>query len=1347
MKECFFRLICAAILVATVGLVCHGQGGGGARSSLSGVVFDTSGGVIPGADVSLKKDATGIEFKVVATEDGTFSIPSLDAGTYTATVSMTGFKKAIVKDIKLVAGMPAWIKVTLEVGSSDETTTMRANTEIVQSQSANVASTLNSQQILQTPMVSRNVMDFLVFLPGVNTTSSNRGSTINGLQQSAINITLDGINTQDNFNKDSDGFSSMITMRMDAVEEVTLSSATPGAESASQGAVQIKFVTRSGSNHYHGNLYEYHRNPTFQSNNWFTNRDAAPDWGNSTDPCTPQQLVSDFSNCKAPRSRILLNQPGGSIGGPIILPKKIFGPLGFNGKNRAFFFANYEEFHLPSQQARTRTVLNPNELTNGSPNGTFNYLVGSTVLNVNLLNLPYGNTVGAATIDPTIGQLLKDINTATTRSGTLQSYAPNPEYYLYNFQNKPLNVQKKLTMRGDFNVTDKQHLEVVWYFNRYLPVMDTSRNADPAFPGFPNVGYESSNRATLTTALRSTLKPGLINELRFGLQAGVSLLEPNINSGQFQAPTGQLGNEDGYALNLGSAGLSSAYVYDATSRLNSLPKTIEDTLSWTHGAHNVSAGGTYSYVGLFSWSQTPVPTVSFGVDSGSDPARTMFDATNGPKNFPGATVTQYTAAQSLYAVLTGRVTQISGNGVLSETTNQYKYNGAQVARGHQTEVGLFLQDSWRVRPNFTFNYGARWELQMPYAPGNSVYTYNTVDDLWGISGHQDYGNGNLYKPGPTTLSPPSYKQYTTGTPAYNTQHHNFAPSMGFAWTPDAGGFLSKILGESGGSVFRGGFSLAYVRMSTGEFAGIYGSNPGLTINATRNMSNGNLLSTKTPALPLFLHTPGTNTLGDVGPPSFAATPVYPLQSTSISDYVTLFDPHLKTPYVMSWTFGWQRRLGKDTVVEARYVANKNLQPWTERNLNEINIVENGFLNEFKLAMANLQANINAGRGNTFKYAGPNTSTSPLPITLAYFSGLSSTFTNDTSKYNSPNFTSNTYLTYLAKQNPNPVGFATSMYAGSSALTTYRQNALNANLPANEFYVNPTIASGCACFETNGGLSWYNSLQVELRRRLAKGLLLQGSYVFAKELDTIQRSFRDPYIKTIGQALPHAIKVTWIYELPFGRGRTYLGNSHGIVDGIIGGWAIQGAGRLQSGALLNFGNVQLVGMTPDQLRSQIGLRFDNANKLVYYEPANIIKNTIAAYNVSATNIGPYGNGGFSTTGVPTGQYIAPANQPVSGQTTNCIQVVAGDCQPYALYIRGPWFQRLDVSMVKKIRFTETKNLELRGEFLNAFNNVNFYGTTCASASASCGVITSAYTDTSNTQDPGGRLIQLVLRINF
>jgi hypothetical protein len=320
---------------------------------------------------------------------------------------------------------------------------------------------------------------------------------------------------------------------------------------------------------------------------------------------------------------------------------------------------------------------------------------------------------------------------------------------------------------------------------------------------------------------------------------------------------------------------------------------------------------------------------------------------------------------------------------------------------------------------------------------------------------------------------------------------------------------------------------------------------------------------------------------------------------------------------------------------------------------------------------------------------------------------------------------------LAQYNPAPTTFASSLYSTPAQ----RANALSAGLPANEFLVNPSVAT--AYVYQNNGFNHYDAMVVELRRRMAKGLLVQASYTFSKELDSSRLSFRAPLLKVRGAQLPNAFKVNWVYEMPIGRGRILLTNIGKVLDGFIGGWEFQGIGRLQSGNLLNFGNVRLVGMTLQDLQNAVGLRFDDANKKVYYEPADIIANTIAAYNTSATT-----TTGYSTAyGVPTGKYLAPAN---SG---GCIQVVSGDCAPTTLFVRGPGFTRFDLSLVKRFRFSESKNLELRGEFLNAFNNTNFYGVANPSSSSTWGQVTTAYTDASQQFDPGGRLVQIALRINW
>jgi hypothetical protein len=704
----------------------------------------------------------------------------------------------------------------------------------------------------------------------------------------------------------------------------------------------------------------------------------------------------------------------------------------------------------------------------------------------------------------------------------------------------------------------------------------------------------------------------------------------------------------------------------------------------------------------------------------------MFDSTNGPRNFQGASNPQITAAQNIYAVLTGRVTGINGNAILNEKTLQYAYNGPRVQRGRMREMGFYAADSWRVRPGLTLNYGMRWELQLPFTPLNDIYSWNTIEDLWGVS-----GPGNLFKPGAMTGREPQYVQYKSGVPAFKTDKKALAPSVGFAWSPNLKGSpLGRLFGEGGQTVLRGGFAIAYNRNGMGDYGSMFNANPGISVNATRNVTNGNLVSgVGSDQWPLLFREKGR-----LSPPAFASAPAYPLKTTSIADQVNIFDPNTRTPYTMSWSFGLQREITKDMAVEVRYVATRNKQAWVQLNINEQNIVENGFLGEFRLAMTNLQANIQAGRGNNFKYYGPGTGTSPLPITLAYFSGIPGAQAGDATKYTSTNFGSSTFVNTLAMTNPDPGTYATNLWRPDA---TRRSNALAAGLPANFFVVNPNVGQGGAWISTNGGFNQYDSMVVELRRRLSKGLLVQANYTFAKAIDSRRLSLRAPYARVLGETLPHAFKVNWVYELPFGRNRALLGGVGSALDKVIGGWEFQGTGRMQAGNLLNFGNVRLVGMTPDDLRNAVGLRFDDAARRVYYAPADIIANTIAAFNTSATT-----SNGYSTAfGAPTGRYIAPAN------SADCIQVYGGQCAPLTNYVRGPKFTRFDLSLVKRIRFSETKNFELRAEFLNAFNNINFFGVANAGSNQSWGQVTTAYTDQNQQQDPGGRLVQFVVRINF
>ena len=1144
-----------------------------------------------------------------------------------------------------------------------------------------------------------------------------RGTTFLGLPTNAVNIMIDGVNIQEQLFRNNADFFSYVSPRVDAIEEASISTAAAGADTAGQGAVQIKFVTRSGNNDFHGSLYEYHRNTVLNANYWFNNRDLPPVSDETSLPCTS----FDPKNCHAPRNRSILNQFGGRLGGPITLPKKLFGRFGFDGRNKAFFFVNVENYSYPVQNTRTRTIFNPTTQA-----GTFRYNFTSggvtTVREVNLFTLA-ASKGQTATPDPIVGKLLTDIRNATNGVGGIQQ-STDPNLQQFSFLSPASDHHVYPTLRLDFNLTSKHHLEGTSNVQQWRRFKDNVNSADARFPGFPNFGDTTSTRYSYSAALRSTLTPVLVNEFRVGLTGGKLHFFGNITRADF---TGSVANQGGFNLGINAAGISNPTFSSTPSERNSPIWTFADNLTWQRGAHSLAFGMTFTSVKSYENNKTAVPGISFGVDTTNDPARTLFDATNGPINFPGASNTDLANARNIYAVLTGRVTQIAGNALFNEATNKYVYIGDDIRRARQREVGFYVQDSWRWKPNLTVNYGVRWQIQFPFTPLNGKFSTTTLDALYGVS-----GPGNLFKPGTLTGKETEFVQYNPGDKPYPTNYRNFAPSFGFAWSPNLGrGLLKHVFGEAGKTVIRAGYSISFIQPSIGSFTTVFNANPGGFITTTRNVANGNLVSgVGTDAWPLLFRDASR-----LGPPAFADARAFPLKGAA-TDSANIFDKNVSIPYVQSWNLSVQREIGRDMAIEFRYVGNFNLKNLTTFNLNERNFQTNGFYDEFKLAQTNLQANLAAGRGSTFKYFGPGTGTSPLPITLAYFSAIPAAQANDTTKYTSTNFTSTTFINPLARTNPDPSTFALNLYNDPSR----RANAATAGLPVNLFLANPGLQGG-ANFTGNSGFNRYDSGVVEFRRRLAKGLLLQSSYTFAKGYDAQRISLRKPLEHTPREIIAHTYRLNWIYELPFGPGKSFL-SGKGKLDRLTGGWEFHGVARTQSGTPFSLGNVRLVGMTRKELQDAIQLRFDNARtpNVVFLLPQDIVDNTVRAFNVSATSAD-----GYSSRGAPTGRYIAPAN------SATCTQLYTGDCGFVDLLVHGKPFTRFDLSLIKKTKINEKINFELRAEALNALNHINFTTTSLTSvggfASDNFGQVNSAYQDTANTNETGGRMIQIVLRINF
>ncbi len=668
-------------------------------TSLSGTVTDAQGAVVPGANVIVKNTGTGIQNDAVTGADGGFTVPSLPGGVYSVTVSLMGFKTAVLNSVTLNAAVPATVKITLQVGALEENVTVIGDSAlVVQTQSPSIATSLSGTQITSLPLTSRNALDSLTSLPGFNTSGTARNSSVSGLPRSSINITLDGMSVQDNYLKTTDGYFARLSPLLDSVEEVTVTTAANTTDATGQGAVQIKFVTKSGTNQWIGTAYEYLRHDALNANTWFRNRDLPPD------PETG----------KAPKDELRQYQQGFAQGGPI-------------KKNKAFFFFNYEELRQPAASTLQRTILTPE-----AASGIFSYVSGGTTRSVNMLQLAAANGQ-LATLDPTVSKLLSDIQSSAKTSGGVVPLS-NPLVAQYTWSTPTDNFNPSPTTRIDYEISQRHRLTGSMNYRHINSTPDTTNSAQLPFPGFATTGSQQSTRWTTSESLRSTLGANLVNEFRIGATGGATLFSPELEPSMWNGNNG-VGDQAGYRLRFDLAccgtgfALTNPGLNNAQSSREASTRVFEDTATLLKGKHSFTFGGTMVQADVWLKNQTLVPAVTFGLVS-TEPVTGMFTAAN----FPGASATDLTTAQNLYAMLTGRITQIAGDARINEEGTQYVPLGQSRAAGRMREFDFYAADSWRVRTDLTVSAGVRYVLANPFYPVNNSYTTGdrgeSVGDLW-----------------------------------------------------------------------------------------------------------------------------------------------------------------------------------------------------------------------------------------------------------------------------------------------------------------------------------------------------------------------------------------------------------------------------------------------------------------------------------------------------------------------------------------------------------------------------------------------------------------------------------------
>ncbi|MCR4375476.1 MAG: TonB-dependent receptor, partial [Acidobacteria bacterium] len=1214
-----------------------------ATTSLSGVVKDSAGGVIPGATVVVTENSTGTSYETVTNATGVYSIPGLQAGTYTVTASLTGFKTAQVNTVRIALDTPAAVNMTLEVGALTETVNVTSSTELVNTQTATVAATLNADQLNRMPTSSRNAINAVMFLPGINTATTNRESRANGLPESFVQITMDGVSNNDNFNRSTDGFFASVSPRQDAVEAVTVTLAAGGAQQGGSGAIQIQFQTRSGGNQFTGSLYEYYRSPELNSTYYFNKINGLA------------------------KNDVKLNQYGGRAGGPIYIPGVL------DGRGKAFFFANYEEIRFPNSFTLTRNVLHPRAVE-----GLFRYNSGGTVREVDVLALAAASGQIAAK-DPLTASLLAKIAAATASTGTVNETA-DPLVNSYVHLSPSKLFERQPTVRVDFNISDRHRLTATWAYIFAERNPDYLNNAQPRFPGAPNHRIFDSTRPRYTATLRSTLTANLVNELT----AGITALGGESNFGRDASNGPQtFADQGGFAIDFDdNIGLTNWFTSNSPSWRSAPTYTVTNRVSWQRGSHSLQFGGEFFRNTADENAKQIVPGIDIGFNTQFDPAAGLFTTAN----FPGASSGQLTDARELYSLLTGRVIAVTGQAALDPDTNRYVPFAARTRAGRIDMYSAFAQDSWRVTPTLTLTAGLRWDVQMPFVALNDVMSAVTMDDVCGMSGiganSTVYNRCNFFQPGANSGKQQiEFVQLTRGTNGYSTDWNNIAPSVSVAWRPNVqSGWVRTLLGSPEQATLRAGWSVAYERQGMGQFTNVFGANPGSTITLTRDTNTG--LVPAGEAWPVLLSQ--TERLGNA---AFNETPVFPiLARPNRADSLTAFSPDIQIGRAMTWTVGFQRSLGDDMAMEVRYVGTRGDDQWSTLNYNTIrgeSLLNNGFLDEFRLAMTNLQANNASGvssRSGSFAYFGTGSGTSPLPIYLAYLNGRTDPTNPSAYSGGTSTWRSTTFASRLSAASPNSISAANDLNGNS----TRRANALKAGLPANFFIPNPAMNN--VNVRDSGAFSDYHALQIELRRRLSRGLSANVNYQYAIEGGSAFDGFSFGRTMESSANVRHAFKGQFDWTLPVGRGQRFGANMHPVLDAIIGGWSVNGVGRVQA-RTLDFGNVRLVGMTTDELTKMYKFyRRTNASTgrvEIWMLPEDVILNTRRAFSVSNTTAD-----GYSTSlGTPTGRYIAPAN------SATCIQTRAGDCAPRATLIRAPWFTRIDIGVTKRFNIKGTTNIEV------------------------------------------------------
>ena len=1257
-----------------------------AQSGSQGIVVvtvnDPSGGLVSAASLTLVSQRTN-DTRVASTEqNGTYTFVNLPIGTYSLTVSAQGYAKKIYDSVLVQASQTTSLTATLSVGSTSDTVVVSAeSTPVVETNSNEIGTVVDIKQIEDLPLNGRDLTAFSTLVAGYN-------GTYNGLPSTDQGSNIDGVMGNSSRMKFTGNVQPAVSPRLEDIEQMSIQTDQLDLNNGfGQSSTQVNFISRRGSNQFHGRVYEDFRNSGLNANSWTNNVNGLR------------------------RNKLIMNDFGGSAGGPIL-------------HNKFFFFGSFAMRKIPGSFTATNDVF-----TAAAQAGNFTYTGADGVTRtLNLLQIAnQSNPNLPSTVNSNVATQFTAINSAT-QSGSVTSTSNANFNQIAWLQSSPTTYYYP-GARLDYDLSQRARMYLSWLMTQ----MEQPAVTQADFPGSAFANQIAGNKTrnfTGSFGFDFTVTPRLINQFKAGFLYNATIYAYNAAPLYVSQPS--------VAWNYpGASGLMSGQQYNLPITTYYPIFNFSDSMSWQRGSHNIQYGVSWYREQDHYWNAPAgFNNYSLGLAAG-DPALSAFTNTGSNPTLPQASSANLAEAQQLYAVLTGRLSTVTGESPYDLKTGTYNtpgQTGEYPLNELSMAVGLFVEDSWKVKQSLTLNFGLRWDLTGAQHDLTGAYHSAPTADIYGPS-----GVGNLFHPG--SLQGNMNPVIAAETNPYDPWKVTPQPAVGFAWNPKAtDGAWKSILGGDG-TVLRGGFSLRrftepyqYFWNNATDYGSFYYQYFFLNSNNTGEAGT---------------FSPGSLSLGD-SLPSFGLSPQQYQAIAPQSEFTFLsstpvygLDKTLAQPYSESWNFGVQRSLGRSLAFEIRYNGNRTIHQWINIDPNEVNVFENGFLAEFK----NAQANLAAGGGNSFS----STNGHPTPTFDAAFGGASA------SDYSNPQ-----YINYL---NTGQVGTMASILANVAGTVPYYCNLVGAGFspcatnagytgggagyPINFFVANP-FASG-----TNpgfgppnatgqliaGGYSNYNALQIDLRQGNWHGMQYDANYTWSHSLGVASNNqwtgaFNAFTLRNLARSygpslfdLRHVLHVNGTYDLPFGRGRQYLNHS-GVAEALAGGWTVGTIATYQTGEPTQlFGQYQtyndygdsgitLNNVTPSQLQSAVG---------VYRVPGQTFANLINPKYLSS----PTGGGANS-------QYIVP----------NTVPGTIGN----VLYLHGPRQFYQDISVTKAIPIHERFRFRLQGSFLNAWNHPVFGDATGVGfvdgKVQDYGFGLGGVSNESSGETPGfGRVIELRANIDF